>query len=317
MVSLDLTRRGILKAGLTTGVAAGAAMALPAGLGRFGPVRAHAFEIGEAMLSTISDGNLVLPLGFSYPDAPQDDLMALLADNDLPTDTLLPELNVPLLRSGDRVILFDVGSGPNFMPSAGKLADNMAEAGLDPAEVTDVIFTHAHPDHLWGLIDDFDEPVFANAAYYMGRAEWDFWRDPGTVDAMPEERKSFAVGAQNRMVHLEDSINLFEAGAEVVPGVEAVDTAGHTPGHMSFMLHGGTDPVLIAGDAITHHVISFEHPSWPSGSDQDPEMGAATRLRLLDRLATDRVRLAAYHLPAPGKGRVERQDSAYRFAPLA
>jgi glyoxylase-like metal-dependent hydrolase (beta-lactamase superfamily II) len=106
--------------------------------------------------------------------------------------------------------------------------------------VTDVIFTHGHPDHLWGLIDDFDEIVFPNASFHMGRAEWDFWRDPGTVDAMPEERKTFAVGAQNRLAVLADMINLFEPGAEVVPGVEAVDTSGHTPGHMSFMLHGGT-----------------------------------------------------------------------------
>jgi glyoxylase-like metal-dependent hydrolase (beta-lactamase superfamily II) len=312
MASLDLTRRGILK----TGVLAGAAAVLPAGLQTLWPGLAHAFDVGDGSLRTISDGNLVLPLGFAYPDAPQDELNALLADNNLPTDALVPDCNVPVFTSGDRVILFDVGSGPNFMPSAGKLADNMAEAGLDPADVTDVIFTHAHPDHLWGLVDDFDELVFANAAYHMGRAEWDFWRDPGTVDAMPEERKTFAVGAQNRLAYLEDSINLFDPGAEVAPGVEAVDTSGHTPGHMSFMLHGGQEPVLIAGDAILHHVVSFEHPKWPSGSDQDPEKGIATRLSLLDRLVTDKARLAAYHLPDPGKGRVERDGAVFRFVAI-
>jgi glyoxylase-like metal-dependent hydrolase (beta-lactamase superfamily II) len=313
MDSRDLTRRSVLK----SGVAAGAALVLPAGFGRFGTSPAQAFEIGDGVLSIISDGNLVLPLSFSYPDAPQAELIALLEANGLPTDALVPDCNVPVFKSGDRVILFDLGAGPNFMPSAGKLGDSMAEAGLDPADVTDVIFTHAHPDHLWGLIDDFDELVFANAAYHMGRAEWDYWRDPGTVDAMPEERKSFAVGAQNRMAFLEDSINLFDPGAEVISGVEAVDTSGHTPGHMSFMLHVGTEPVLIAGDAILHHIVSFEHPDWPSGSDQDPDKGIATRLKLLDRLATDNARLAAYHLPDPGKGRVERNGSVYRFAPLA
>ncbi|MBC7280678.1 MBL fold metallo-hydrolase [Hoeflea sp.] len=304
MTSLDLTRRTLLR----TGAAAGAALLLPVGLRP-----ARALEIGEAVLSTVSDGNLVLPLAFSYPDVPRDELVALLAENGQPTDALAPDCNVPFLKSGDRLIMFDVGSGPNFMPSAGTLLDNMAEAGLDPADVTDVVFTHCHPDHLWGLVDDFDEVLFSNASFHMGRAEWEFWRDPGTVDTMPEERKTFAVGAQNRLAHLEDMINLFEPGAEVLPGVEAVDTSGHTPGHMSFLLHGGSEPVLVAGDAITHFAISFTHPAWPSGSDQDPDKGVATRLRLLDRLAADKAAITAYHLPKPGEGRVERDGAAYRF----
>lgn len=300
----DLTRRTLLR----TGGAVAAFTLLPVGLR---PARALA--IGEAVLSTVSDGNLVLPMGFAYPDAPQDQLMALLEENGLPTHALVPDCNVPILRSRDRLVLFDVGSGGNFMPSAGRLLDNMTEAGFDPADVTDVVFTHGHPDHLWGLIDDFDEMVFANARFHMGRAEWEFWRDPGTVDAMPEERKTFAIGAQNRLNHLDDRINLFEPGAEVLPGVEAVDTSGHTPGHMSFLLHGGSEPVLVAGDAITHFAVSFAHPDWPSGSDQDPGKAVETRLRLLDRLVADKAALTAYHLPAPGEGRVERDGTAYRF----
>jgi len=304
MAPHDLTRRTLLQ----TGLAATATAMLPLGLRP-----ANAFQIGDAVLSSVSDGNLVLPLSFSYPAAPQDELIALLEANGLPTDSLMPDCNVPILKSGDRMIMFDAGSGANFMPSAGRLLDNMAEAGFDPADVTDVVFTHGHPDHLWGLVDDFDEIVFPNASFHMGRTEWEFWRDPATVDAMPEERKTFAVGAQNRLAYLEDMINLFEPGAEVLPGVEAVDTSGHTPGHMSFMLHGGSDPMLIAGDAITHFAVSFGHPTWPSGSDQDPEKGVATRLKLLDRLAADKASLSAYHLPKPGEGRVERDGTAYRF----
>ncbi|PHR18747.1 MAG: MBL fold metallo-hydrolase [Hoeflea sp.] len=304
MAPLDLTRRTLMQ----TGVAAAATALLPVGLRP-----AQALQIGDAVLTSVSDGNLVLPLSFSYPDAPQDELIALLEANGLPTDSLMPDCNVPILKSGDRLIMFDAGSGPNFMPTAGRLLDNMIDAGFDPADVTDVVFTHGHPDHLWGLIDDFDEIVFPNASFHMGRAEWEFWRDPGTVDAMPETRKTFAVGAQNRLSYLEDMITLFEPGAEVLPGVEAVDTAGHTPGHMSYMLHGGSEPVLVAGDAILHFAVSFEHPSWPSGSDQDPEMGIATRKKLLDRLAGDKAMLTAYHLPTPGEGRVERDGTAYRF----
>ena len=113
----------------------------------------------------------------------------------------------------------------------------MAEAGLDPADVTDVVFTQlpSRPSLGAGAMI-FDEVLFSNASFHMGRAEWEFWRDPGTVDAMPEERKTFAVGAQNRLAHLEDMINLFEPGAEVLPGVEAVDNRRTiTPGHMAFL----------------------------------------------------------------------------------
>ena len=152
MAFRDVTRRNILQ----TGLAAGVATLLPAGL-----KPAAAVDIGDSVLSSVSDGNLVLPVSFSYPDAPADDLVRLLQANGLPTDTLMPDCNVPVLKTSERLILFDVGSGQNFMPSAGRLLDNMADAGFDPAEVTDVVFTHCHPDHLWGLIDDFDEEKLA------------------------------------------------------------------------------------------------------------------------------------------------------------
>ncbi|PWW04090.1 glyoxylase-like metal-dependent hydrolase (beta-lactamase superfamily II) [Hoeflea marina] len=296
---------------LSLGLAAAGMAGLP-----LMPVR-RSFAAGAAEFTVLSDGHLMLPLGFSYPDVPQDELKAMLAAAGQPVDSLAPDCNVTMLRSGDRLILFDVGAGGNFMPTAGKLADSLAAAGVEPDEVTDVIFTHGHPDHLWGLIDDFDEPVFANAGFHMSAVEWQFWTDPETVNVMEEARKTFAVGAASRLALIADRINLFAPGDEVVAGVEAVDTAGHTPGHTSFMVHGGGDPVLVAGDAISHPLISFEHPEWPSGADQDTGMGIRTRMALLDRLAADKAAIIGYHLPMPGQGRVERTDSAYRFAPDA
>ncbi|HRX35214.1 MAG TPA: MBL fold metallo-hydrolase [Aestuariivirga sp.] len=274
---------------------------------------AASFGVGDGEISVISDGMLTLPLSFVLPDTPEAEIEALFKANGMSMDSLTPDCNVTLLRKGERLILFDVGSGSNFMPTAGKLSEGLAEAGIDPAEVTDVIFTHAHPDHLWGVLDDFDELVFPNAAYRMAKSEWDFWRDPATIDKLPDARKSFAVGAQTRMAAIEDRIGLFAAGEEVAPGVEAVGTPGHTPGHTSFMVHGGSEPVLIVGDAISNAVISFQKPDWHSGTDQDPEQGAATRKNLLSRLATDRPRIIGYHLPHPGTGRVEARDQVFRF----
>ncbi len=276
---------------------------------------ASAKAVGDYELTVLSDGALTLPLDFLYPDVPRDALDAILNASGQPTDMLRPDCNVTLLRSADRVVLFDVGAGGNFMPTAGRLPQSLADAGVDPAEVTDVIFTHAHPDHLWGLLDEFDEILFADAAFHINQTEWDYWRADGTLEAMPEERKSFVVGAQSRLAALEDRITFFKAGDEVVSGVEAVDTAGHTPGHTSFAVHGGASPLMILGDAISNFAISFEKPDWPTGSDHDPVTGAAARVKLLDRLVTDGMEIVGYHLPHPATGRVERAGTAYRFVP--
>lgn len=270
-------------------------------------------DIGGADVTIVSDGHLTLPLGFVLPDVAEADIKALFDANGMAMEPLQPPCNLTLLRKADWLAIFDAGAGANFMPTAGKLMESLAAANVDPAAVTDVVFTHAHPDHLWGILDDLDEVVFPNASFHIGASEWNYWRDPATVDKMPDERKSFAVGAQTRLAAIADKIKQFNAGDEVLPGVEAVDTAGHTPGHMSFMIHGSTDKLFVTGDAISHAVISMQRPDWPSGSDQDPAMGIATRKKLLDRLASETPRIVGFHLPAPGIGRVERKDAAYRF----
>ena len=273
--------------------------------------------VGDTEVVTVSDGTLTLPLSFIFPDAPQEELKALLAANGMPTDAATPDCNVTIARMGDKVIAFDCGSGPNFMPTAGKLMENLAEAGVDPAEVTDVVFTHGHPDHLWGVIDDFDEPVFPEAAYHFPRTEWDIWRADDTLAKIDEARQTFVIGARNRMDAIEDKVTLFDAGAEVLPGVEAMATVGHTPGHTSFVLHSGSEALMVVGDAISNHVVSFAQPGWPSGSDHDPATGAETRKALLDRLANDKMRMIGYHMPHPGAGIVERDGAAYRYAPVS
>lgn len=300
----DLTRRDVLLA-----IAATASAGVS-------PATAYAktvMSLGGKKLRTVSDGNLVLPISFLLPDVPEAERMAIFEEHGLDAEQLAPECNLTLLEDGDRRILFDAGSGVNFMPSAGKLPETLEAAGIAADTITDVVFTHGHPDHLWGILDDFDEIAFPEATLRFPRAEWDFWRSDSVIDRMPEGRQAFAVGAQNRLAAMEDQVELFDAGQEVAPGVEAVDTSGHTPGHTSFAVHGGGDSVMIIGDAVTNHVYSFARPEWPSGSDQDTQAGIQTRLKLLDRLATDNSTIIGFHLPNGGVGRTERDGTAYRF----
>jgi glyoxylase-like metal-dependent hydrolase (beta-lactamase superfamily II) len=305
MTDFHFSRRQVLK----TGVGLAASLGLPGAVWAMGSAK-----IGTKELTVLSDGNLSLPLDFVFPNVPRAMIEKLLAEAGQPTDVLAPDCNVTLLRDGDRLILFDVGAGKNFMPSAGKLDDSLAGAGFDPSEVTDVVFTHAHPDHIWGLVDDFDELIFSNANYYMNSMEWDYWRREDTLENTPEARKTFVIGARNRFDYLEDRIQFFNYGDEVLSGIEAVDTSGHTPGHTSFAIHDGNESIMVIGDAVTNVAVSFQHPEWPSGSDQDVELGIRTRIALLDRLASDKMGVVGFHMPHPGLGRVEKSATAYRFA---
>ncbi len=272
-------------------------------------------QLGAAEVISLSDGNLVLPASFFFGGLPQDELDLILSKHNVPRDQLEPPCNLTLLRQQGRIVLFDAGSGPAFMPSAGALPDSLDAEGLTPEDITHVVFTHAHPDHLWGILDDFDEPVFPQAKLMIGQAEWDYWTDPNTVDTIGEARASFAVGAARRLAAIEEQISFFNGGEEILPGVMAHSTPGHTPGHMSFEIRDGSAAVMVGGDAIGNAHVAFERPDWASGADQDTDLGAKTRMRLLDQLATDEIALLGFHLPHGGLGRIERSGGAYRFVP--
>ncbi|MCX7566128.1 MBL fold metallo-hydrolase [Sulfitobacter sp. F26169L] len=276
--------------------------------------QAHAqIGLGAIKLDVVSDGSLTIPADFTFGTMSKEALAPIIEKYNLSSEVLTPPCNVTLMRHGDRTILFDVGSGPDFTPNAGKLLESLDALGVSPDDVTDIIFTHAHPDHLWGLLDDFDDPLFTQATYMMGKTEWDYWMDPDTVNEIGEARASFAVGAQRRLEMIEDSMSFFKDGDEIIPGVAARATFGHTPGHMAFEIRDGSESAMIVGDCIGNHHVAFEQPAWISGSDQDGETAAQTRLRLLDQLAAEKTRIIGFHLTDGGTGYVDKTASGYHF----
>ena len=270
-------------------------------------------SLGSATLTTVSDGSLMLPGDFIFERMPKDELAPILAEFDVSSDRLTPECNLALYRDGTNTVLFDVGSGPDFMPTAGAIVDSLDTLGLTPEDITHVVFTHAHPDHIWGLLDEFDDPLFYEASYLMGRKEWDYWWNPETVNSIGEARAAFAVGAKRRMEAIEDAVVLFDDGDEVLPGIAALSSPGHTPGHMAFEVRQGSEAALIVGDAIGNHHIAFRKPSWESGSDQDAARAVETRKMLFDRLTSEKMSVIGFHLPGGGMGRVDRYGDGYRF----
>lgn len=270
---------------------------------------------GGASLTTLSDGHLSLPESFLYGDLDPEAVTAIVAATDTAARGLEPPCNVTLLRTGEATVLFDAGAGPGFMPSAGKLPDALSAAGIAADHVTHVVFTHGHPDHLWGVLDDFDEPVFANARHLMGAVEHAYWTDPATVSSISPERQSFAAGAARRLDMLGGGIETFADGDAVLPGVTATMTPGHTPGHMAFEVSAEGGRVILAGDAIGNAHVALKRPEWHAPSDQDPATGAATRTALLNRSAEDGATVVGFHLPGGGIGRITRDGDAFGWDP--
>ncbi len=307
---MTVTRRLVLAG--STALAAGAMLPLTAR--RVWAVTT--VTAGDFQVDSLSDGYLEFPADFAYATLPADEREALIAQFNLPTDRVLSPLNVTLLRRGDRTILFDVGSGTDFMPSAGKLPDALAAVDVAPEDITDVIFTHGHPDHLWGLLDEFDEPAFANARLFMGGTEFDYWTDPATAETIGEERLSFADGALRRLTAVAERVERFADGDEVAPGIRAVATPGHTPGHMSFAVGDPGAGLFVIGDAVTT-VLGVARPDIPAGTDHDPALASQTRAALLARLADEGWPVIGYHLPDGGIGRITRSGQSFAFAPEA
>jgi len=303
-MSISISRREAL-AGF------GASLLVPlAGGARATPI----VKLGTRELLSISDGAVTVPAGMIARDRAPDDLSKTLRDNGYAPDVNRMPLNVTVIREGDSYIFIDCGAGGRFLEGSGKLAAALDGAGIDRDKVTRVLFTHAHADHLWGAVDEFDEPLFPNARFVMSQAERDFWMAGDVLQKVPEAFHMMAAGAQRVIKQLGDKLETFKTGAEVAPGIASFDTGGHTQGHVSFEVRSGNDALIVLGDALTHPLVSFAYPQWMPASDQDGERAVATRKKLLDRLASEKLRIIGYHLPGTGAGSVERKDGAFRFA---
>lgn len=293
------------------GIAAGlvAAGVLPSSvLALAGP---HSFKHGAFDLTVVSDGNLELPLTIVSKDAPPEEIAKLVGAM-AKGDKFYPEVNVVVAKSGSDMILFDAGAGSGMAASAGKLAESLKAAGIDPAAITKVVFTHAHPDHLFGAVGADGKSVYANASFHMAENELNFWSPPDLASKMPEGMQGMVKGIQGSLTALKDKLVTFKGGTELLPGVGVIDTPGHTPGHVSFELAGG-DGLVLVGDAITVPGVFFAHPDWAFGFDADGAMAGKSRRMLLEAAATGKKKMLGYHWAYPGLGMAEAKVGAFVY----
>ena len=316
MTLLKPTRRDMLK---LAAIAPAMAMPISARAQLGAPTQenpAHFnFTIGDARLTILSDGHFTNPVSSFGINADPAEVQQFFESHFLPTGANYAHTNHLYIELGDARVLVDVGSGTRFAATTGRLLANMEAAGIDPYAITHVVMTHAHPDHIWGIRDDFDEAIIPDAEYIIGGAEHAHWMQDDLVNRVAPEAQQIVLGAVNSInadgvewTHASDS-------HEVAPGITVLDTPGHTPGHISLRVESGGKSLIALGDCLNHAYMNFEHPDWYNGFDMDGEVTVATRKRLLDMVATDRISILAYHFPFPGVGHVMRKGDAYQFIP--
>ncbi|MGN7291990.1 MBL fold metallo-hydrolase [Rhizobium sp. SAFR-030] len=301
----SLTRRDILTG--TAALAAASLMPAKAAAADFHRLTHGAFDI-----TVVSDGFLTLPAAVLVPDATVEQRQEILTRLGGNSEQAPVQANIPLIRHGSDLILIDNGSGTHFQPSAGRLEENLRRLGVTPEQVTKVVFTHVHPDHSGATTTSDGRVLYPNADYFVSEREWNFWADKDYKAHMPAALHAFAEGAQRDLFAVKERLTMVKPGDEIVSGMHVMETPGHTPGHVSIELAGNGN-LLITGDACTNDVIFFEHPAWHFGFDTDAELALKSRRALLDRAASERLKMLGYHWTYPGVGYAERKDGAYRF----
>ena len=272
------------------------------------------FRIGDLTATALRDGALEFPndnkiFGVGHTPA---EVASVLGAAGAPTDVLHLSVQPLLVRTTDRVLLFDTGAGTNFGPSAGRLIAALADAGVDPQSVTDIFISHVHGDHVGGLVDAAGALVIPAAAIHLSVPEAAFLNGMNA-----ETAKNVGIAQYDAFVSaVTPKVATFAPDSEILPGlVKAVEIKGHTPGHSGYLITSGESSLLYVGDAMHHYVVSLQKPDWANGFDGDPDVAAASRIALLAQSAASGQRLYVVHFPFPGIGKIERRGGGFVWVP--
>jgi glyoxylase-like metal-dependent hydrolase (beta-lactamase superfamily II) len=280
--------------------------------------RFHRASIGDFELTVVSDGARPIPLPPRFVlNVPNEEVLKVAAAAGMPKGTVIGPFNPVVVNTGSKRIMIDTGYGP-LSPTVGKLPRSLALAGIDPRTIDIVLISHMHGDHINGIKNPDGSLAFPNAEIKVPVVDWAFWMNDENMARVPEGFIKMSFGFTRKVFgDIEDRVTLYDWGKDVAPGITAIETAGHTPGHTSFVIQSGSSKLFFQADVSNVPDLFVRNPEWQLAFDTDPERAVATRRRVYDMAASEHMFIAGYHFPFPGFGFVEKAGSGYRLIPSA
>jgi glyoxylase-like metal-dependent hydrolase (beta-lactamase superfamily II) len=324
----DFTRRSALSvaAAAAAGTALGsgaapwpAAAAAPAA-GQQAP-GFYRYKVGSHEVTVVTDGANVVPLPDTFVvNAKKDDVNAALAAAFLEQNKLTIPYTPIVVNTGAKLVVIDTGTGEaNFERSkgvAGQFQRNLKAAGIDRNAVDTVVISHFHGDHVNGLLTPDGKPAFPNAEILVPQKEWAFFMDDGEMSRAPQGRMQDVFKNARRVFDaLGRKVTQYEWNKEVAPGITAVATVGHTPGHTSYVIASGSDRVFVQSDVTNVPFLFARNPGWHVVFDQDAKMAEETRRKVYDMVVAEKLAMQGFHYPFPGLAHVEKDGNGYRVVP--
>jgi glyoxylase-like metal-dependent hydrolase (beta-lactamase superfamily II) len=324
----ELTRRGVIAAAASVAAAGTMGPLLSAQ-----PARAQAapagqnagwyrYKVGDAEVTVVTDG----VNRFKFPDSfvtnvKRDDVSKALEAAFLDRDMLAIPYSPIVVKNGGKITVIDTGTGEanfnNSKGAAGQFTRNLAAAGIDAKDVSSVIISHYHGDHINGLLKADNSLTYPNAEILVPAPEHKYWMDDGEM-AKAGPREGAFKNARRVLGNAEVAkrVKTYDPGKEVVPGISAVASHGHTPGHTSHVISSGGKSVFVQADITNVPFLFARNPGWHVMFDQIPDMAEATRRKVYDMLATDRMMVQGFHYPFPSVAFIEKTANGYREVPV-
>ncbi|WP_150286919.1 MBL fold metallo-hydrolase [Rhabdaerophilum calidifontis] len=276
----------------------------------------YRFKLGEFEVTALHEGEFTRPLDAGFVrNTPLDEVQKVLAESFLPTDRLTISFTALLVNTGSKLVLIDTGFNDNGGPTNGRAVAAMKAAGIEPGQVDTVLISHFHADHLQGLRNKAGQIVYPNAEIMVPEQEWAFWMDDARMAAAPEAMKGAFQGVHRVLKPNAADVKRFKWGDEVVTGITAIDASGHTPGHTAFAIVSGGQRMMYVADVTNTPVLFARNPDWKVMFDMEADKAVATRKRILDMAAADKLRLSFYHASFPATGFIAKDGGGYRFVP--
>jgi glyoxylase-like metal-dependent hydrolase (beta-lactamase superfamily II) len=323
----ELSRRSLLVGTAAVGAAVAGTMPMVPSANAAAPVAGkqnagwYRYKVGEFEVTVVTDGQGSNPLGDSYiVNTPKDMVAKELEAQFLPKDKVTHTYTPVVINTGSKLVAIDTGLGlGTYAQSKGALGQyqtNLKAAGIDANTIDVVIISHFHGDHINGLIGPDNKPMFPNAEIMVPETEWVFWMDESNVSKLPEPAKGQIKNPARVFGALGNKVTKYQDKKELVPGITAVFSPGHTPGHFSHLVSSGNNTLLVQADITAGAATLFvRNPDWKFVFDTDREQAVATRKKLYDMAATDKMLVQGFHLPFPAVGNIEKAGNGYRLVP--